>query len=32
LTRTAKIPSHPPLCVFPGDGAGKLVKLHSLEA
>jgi hypothetical protein len=32
LTRTAKIPSHPPLCVFSGDSAGKLVKLHSLEA
>jgi hypothetical protein len=32
LTRTAKIPSYPPLCVFSGDSAGKLVKLHSLEA
>ena len=32
LTRTAKMPVHPPLCVFSGEGAGKLVKLHSLEA
>jgi hypothetical protein len=32
LTRTAKTPLRPPLCVFLGDGAGKLVKLHSLEA
>ena len=32
LTRTAKTLPHPPLCVFPGDSAGKLVKLHSLEA
>jgi hypothetical protein len=32
FTRTAKTPPHPPLCVFPGDSAGKLVKLHSLEA
>jgi hypothetical protein len=32
LTRTAKAPAHSPLGVFPEDGGGKLVKLHSLEA
>jgi len=32
MTRTAKTPAHPPLCVFLGGKTGNIVKFHSPRA